>query len=685
MKRLFAAALALVAVAIAPSTPAQTPPANPAANLAQPPANAEAWVIRSTAGPHGHSWRWTTPDGVHWSRESILLRGFVTEVDEQQRFAADGALQSLTVRGITPSGDAGETFNMASGRYTYRSPVDHGDGAFSGGYYSSVGGTLDGNIAFVDALMHAPNHAMQLLPSGQAQLVELATKQVSNGRDTKNLTAYAIVGVGLAPFPVWYDGDRFFAYAGVLSYVPEGWESVLAELSATQDAALATRGQALVGQIGPRIATPVVFQDVRLYDAIGRRFRAHQSVVVVNGRITAVGAASSIRAPVGARVIGGAGKTLVPGLWDSHQHYGGDESGPLLLAQGITSVRDPGNQPVESTARRHRIENGQLLGPRIVPSLLIDGAGENAAQVAVAVHNQQEAVAAVDRAHAEGYFAIKLYGSLDPAWVAPMAAEAHRLGLHVHGHVPHGMRPLDAVRAGYDELTHINFVMMQAMPQDVVDHSNGIARHIGMAQYAPDVNIHSREFSAYLDELQRRHIAVDPTLVTFELEYVPESGDISPAYAPFIGTMPPTVERGFRSGGLPPTPQVSRERMRHAQAALQALVGELYRRHMTIVAGTDGSGLELVRELELYVAAGMSPADALATATITPSRLFGVGNVAGSITVGKNAELFLVDGDPSANIGDLRLVELVMRDGRLMQADELRHAIGISGQPHRVR
>ena len=124
--------------------------------------------------------------------------------------------------------------------------------------------------------------------------------------------------------------------------------------------------------------------------------------------------------------------------------------------------------------------------------------------------------------------------------------------------------------------------------------------------------------------------------------------------------------------------------MRQAQAALSALVGELYRRHMTIVAGTDGSGLELVRELELYVAAGMSPADALATATIAPSQLFGVGNVAGSITVGKNAEFFLVDGDPSTNIGDLRLVELVMRDGRLMQADDLRHAIGISGAPHRT-
>src|SRR5262249_2658576 len=162
------------------------------ANLIQPPANAEAWVIRSTAGPHGHSWRWTTPDGVHWSRESLLLRGFVSELDEQQRFGSDGSLQSMTVRGVTPSGDAGETFSIATGRYTYRSPVDHGDGAYAAGaYYSSVGGTLDGNIAFVDALIHAPNHTMQLLPSGQAQLVQLATRQVSNGHETKNLTAYA--------------------------------------------------------------------------------------------------------------------------------------------------------------------------------------------------------------------------------------------------------------------------------------------------------------------------------------------------------------------------------------------------------------------------------------------------------------------------------------------------------------
>ena len=78
---------------------------------------------------------------------------------------------------------------------------------------------------------------------------------------------------------------------------------------------------------------------------------------------------------------------------------------------------------------------------------------------------------------------------MNPAWIAPAAAEAHKLGLHVHGHVPAGMRPLDAVRAGYDEVTHINFILMQAMPQDVVDKSNTAARLEGPAKYGKDVDL----------------------------------------------------------------------------------------------------------------------------------------------------------------------------------------------------
>jgi hypothetical protein len=243
------------------------------------------------------------------------------------------------------------------------------------------------------------------------------------------------------------------------------------------------------------------------------------------------------------------------------------------------------------------------------------------------------------------------------------------------------MRPLDAVRDGYDEITHINFVMMQAMPNDVVEHSNGMERFFGPGRYAAGVDLHSKEMTSFLDELARRHIEVDATLVTFEDLYMPERGTLPPSDAPYADTLPPQLTRGFLAGSVQPPPDLSRDTMHKSFAKLQALVAELNRRHVVVLAGTDGMGFELVRELELYVAAGMSPAEALATATILPAQSYGLGGKTGSIAVGKLAELALIDGDPSKNIGDLRQVEMVMRDGKMMQASELRAAIGISGPP----
>jgi hypothetical protein len=144
-------------------------------------------------------------------------------------------------------------------------------------------------------------------------------------------------------------------------------------------------------------------------------------------------------------------------------------------------------------------------------------------------------------------------------------------------------------------------------------------RLVGTGKYAADVDLHSKAMTDYMDELARRHVAIDPTLVTFENSYVPDAGTLPPAVEPYAETLPAQFERGFLSTSTPPTPEVSRDRMRASFAKLVALVGELA----------------------------------------------------------------LVDGDPSKNIGDLRQVELVMRDGRVMDAGALRAAIGISGLPRR--
>ena len=159
------------------------------------------------------------------------------------------------------------------------------------------------------------------------------------------------------------------------------------------------------------------------------------------------------------------------------------------------------------------------------------------------------------------------------------------------------------------------------------------------------------------------------------------NGELGAAYAPYLGTLPPAVERQFRAGGLEVAKGYSRENYRASFRKLSALVGALHRAGVPIVAGTDGSGMELVRELELYVKAGFTPAEALNSATLATAHLVGADAHTGSIAVGKDADLLLVRGDPSRTIGDLRHTELVLMDGKVMDADALRTAGGFGGRP----
>jgi imidazolonepropionase-like amidohydrolase len=240
---------------------------------------------------------------------------------------------------------------------------------------------------------------------------------------------------------------------------------------------------------------------------------------------------------------------------------------------------------------------------------------------------------------------------------------------------------MDAINDGYDEITHIYFVAMQAMPQAVVDKSNGIARMAGPGRYAKDMDLTAEPMKSLIATMAAKKITSDPTLVVVESLMVPENGELGAAYAPYLGTLPPAVERGFRAGGLQVEPGLTRADYRASFEKLVALVGAMHRAGVPIVAGTDGSGLELVRELELYVQAGFTPEEALESATIVTAHLVGADGHTGSIAVGKDADLVLVEGDPARNIGDLRHTRLVMMDGKLMDADALRAASGVSARP----
>ena len=150
---------------------------------------------------------------------------------------------------------------------------------------------------------------------------------------------------------------------------------------------------------------------------------------------------------------------------------------------------------------------------------------------------------------------------------------------------------------------------------------------------------------------------------------------------PFADVAPPSVARGWKISGYPLFGGLTRDDFRKSFDKMVGLVSRLHQAGVRIVAGTDGYGLELVREIELYQQAGLTNAEALQTATIVPARMTGMDDRTGSITRGKTADIILVEGDVSQNLSNLRHVDTVFLDGYRLDGAKLREASGLSGMP----
>ncbi len=656
----------------------------PKEQLMKPPAEARHYTISSTAGKHGDIWSWKTPDGQVAYRMSMSLRGWVTETDELVTLGPDRRPSAIAIRGYTDTGEATEDFSVdASGVAHWKTVVDSGSAPFGAKRYNSYGGPWLASELEVEALVAAGDKGVDLLPTGHASIAIGEPVQIDGPQGKKTVKLAFITGTGFSPSPVWLDGDnRFFGNAGGMSLLPQGYESQGPALKDIQDKATA----AMVRDVAHRFLTPAnrtatLVDNVLMFDSVTGRYLPNRAVLIRDGKVAAVGAAGSIKAPADATVIDGRGKTILPGLWDSHQHVGDDWNLLQNLATGMTNYRSPGSMIDDALSIYKRRAAGDLLAPDGKISVIIDRKDPLAAQGALTVSSAAETVAAVDKVKATGLWGVKFYTSMNPAWIAPGAAEAHKLGLHVHGHIPAGMRPLEAVRAGYDEVTHINFIMMQAMPQDVVDKANTAARLEGPAKYGKDVDLDSPVMKAFYAELAKRKTIIDPTLTVWEPLMTSDGTALAPEYAPFADVAPPSVVRGWRIGGYPLFGGLTRDDFRKSFAKMVGLVGRLHKAGVRIVAGTDGYGLELVRELELYQEAGLTNAEALQTATIVPARMTGMDDRIGSIAAGKTADIILVDGDVSRDLTKLRRVETVFLDGYRLDGSALRKASGLSGMP----
>jgi imidazolonepropionase-like amidohydrolase len=672
----------ILAALLVASAPAAIAAPTPKEQLLVPPKDAAHYVVVSDAGKHGDLWRWTLADGRIAYRHSQSLRGWISETDQVVELGPDGLPVSIEVRGITPNGDAAETLKVEGSKASWQSIADSGSSDGRTGYYFPAGGVPLAVDTLVDKVGAAGNAGVDLLPSGHAVAKLGPTMTITGPSGQKTVRLAYVRGVFAAPQPVWLDDKgKFFAQVAGMSIMPEGYEANAPAMRKFQEEVTAAELKAIAHSfLTPEAKAPMLFDNVRLFDADGGKFIENQAVLVRDGKIASIGAAGSI-APAGARVVDGKGKTLVPGIWDSHMHIGDDWDVLSNLANGMTSFRSPGTSIERAQSVVQRRASGDLLVGEPFISDIVDRKNPLAAQESLTVSSEAETIEAVRKTKVAGLWGVKFYTSMNPAWIAPGAAEAHKLGLHVHGHIPAGMRPLDAVRAGYDEITHLNFVVMQAMPQDVVDKANTAARVEGPAKYTKGVDWNSPEMRAFIAELKQRGTIIDPTLVIFESMLTMDGGTPAPAYAPYMGIISPVLDRTFKQGGYPLKDGLTRDDYRKSYAKMLELIGLLHKAGIPLVAGTDGYGIEIVREVELYNQAGFTPAEALQSATIVPARVVGADKRTGSIAVGKEADLMLVDGDVSKELGALRRVVTVVSDGFVMDADALRKAAGYSGRP----
>jgi hypothetical protein len=417
----------------------------------------------------------------------------------------------------------------------------------------------------------------------------------------------------------------------------------------------------------------VAFTDVSVFDSKTGKVLTGQSVVVEGGRIIQLGKAKSVKVPANARVVDGKGKMLLPGLWDNHAHFQMDQ-GLYHLAGGVTNVKDMANE-LNLPEIKKKVDSDILLGPDIsIMSGFIDFAGPYAGPTGKIVKTLDEGIAGVNYYADHGYQQVKLYSSIPVEWVKPLAAEAHKRGLKVVGHVPSFMTSERAVNDGYDQIIHMNMVMLNFLGDSLDTRSMGRFTKVG--ERAKDINVSGPEVKHFIKLLKDRNVVVDPTIGIFEDMFINQPGKLAAGYAPVLGMFPPEFRRGLYAGGLPA--MKSKEAVyKQSFDNMMRMLKLLHTSGITFVPGTDAfPGFALHRELELYSQAGVPNKEVLQKATIVSARLAGKDKDVGSVEVGKFANLILVEGDPVKNISDIRKVEFTMKGGHLYDAKALYAAYG---------
>ena len=628
-------------------------------------------------------------DGV--TRADFIFKdnGRGPELKEEFTLAPDGTFARYQVKGTSTFGaPVDESFSRTGDKVEWHSTSDNGTQAVSGtGMYTPLGSSPEAFSVAMAALSKRADGKLPLIPSGTLTMRKVAEAQVSNGDARRQVQLLALTGIGYTPTFAWATTEgtpRLFAFIvpGFLQLIEDGWQANANALEATQKQA---EGDALVDlqarMVHPLAGTTLV-RNVRVFDSEHATLGAASDLLLEGGRIASITRAGG--KTHADHVIDGNGRVLLPGLFDMHAHFGAWDGG-LQMAAGVTTIRDMGND--NATLQQLMVDEkaGQLLSPHVVPAGFIEGESPMSARNGFVVKDLDEAKKAVDWYHAHDYPQIKIYNSFPKAILRETTAYAHSKGMRVSGHVPVFLRAQDAVEQGYDEIQHVNQLLLNFFVDDKTD-TRTLQRFYLPAEKTADLDFDSRPVQDFIALLARHQTVVDPTLAAFDF-IRQRPGDLSQAFAAVADHLPPDVQRGLRVAEMKIPDDATAARYEKSYAKMVEFIGRLYRAGVPLVAGTDGTpGFTLQRELELYVQAGLTPSQALQVATWNGAKYARVLDDRGSIEIGKRADLVLFDGDPTTDISDIRKVALVMKDGNAYYPSEMDAALGIKpfAEPVRV-
>ena len=468
------------------------------------------------------------------------------------------------------------------------------------------------------------------------------------------LARYSIDGVAWGREIIYLDqASRFAAIVTRANLLP--LEGIREDLAAAQpallDSVLADAARAELAAAGrTSAAIPVVAQGAfaltgaRIVDGTTRDPIDDGVIVIRDGRIIAVGPRASTTIPNRVHTIDAHGKTIIPGLWDMHAHVALPEWGPAYLGVGVTTARDMGGEKQFLVPFRDAIAAGRVLGPRLLLAGLVDGSGPEAFG-SVTADTPDQGRAVVEMYHAAGFQQMKLYTYIKPDVAGAIIRRAHELGMQVTGHVPRAMTLESMVDSGTDYVAHLP---LRGDPA-------------------------SDAVKAQIAKLASKRVRIDPTVSWNELLGHASETPLA-SFQPGFTEAPWPLRASYgsvRNNGD------SASAARSLRSSL-ALIKAMHDAGVPIVAGTDYGlpGFSLLRELELYVQAGLSPLDAIRAATVVPAEATNMSGEVATIETGKRADLVVLDANPLADIHNIRTSRWVVSRGRMFETRALREAVG---------